>query len=113
MYIRTKDGIYHSEEPIKPEKEIEITWLDSHSFMTSWKTKPHDWKQAETVEELIQVGDLIEWYSHSSKRPEYLYIQNDDELFAAQHYSVTKVFGKVGQDFKLFIFKDQGEWKSC
>lgn len=51
-YIRTKDGIYEANSKIEPEKELQIRWIDDHCFETSWKTKPCEWKQADTVEEL-------------------------------------------------------------
>lgn len=52
-YIRTKDGIYKIDSPIQPEKELQIKWIDDHCFETSWKTKPCEWRVADTIEELV------------------------------------------------------------
>lgn len=58
-YIRTKDGIYGTDQPIQSERELQIKWIDDHSFETSWKTKPCEWKQADTIEELIDCYAVI------------------------------------------------------
>lgn len=63
-------------------------------------------KYADTIEELIMVDDLIVWYNSISKRNEYSYIHNEDELFYINHYPtgrlfIKQLFIKVGNDFRL------------
>ena len=68
--------------------------------------------QADTIEDLIMVGDLVVWYNASSKRDEYFYIHDKDELFVAKHYPIKQVFTQtnVGREFKLVITaNDKGE----
>ncbi len=65
-YIRTKYGIYKTDSPIQPEKELQIKWIDDHCFETSWKTKLCDCKQADTIEELCdckvyRLNGTIKW----------------------------------------------------
>lgn len=61
-YIRTKDGIYGIDQPIQPERELQIKWIDDHFLETSWKTKPCEWEQADTIEELVEfVAVKFEW----------------------------------------------------
>lgn len=63
-------------------------------------------KQADTIKELITIGDLIVWYNASSKRDEYFYIHNEDELFAVKHYPIKQIFIKVNNDFRLVVEKN-------
>ena len=110
MYVRTEEGrLFNLDNYTKDSQG----WY-YHNVTTEYCfCEGEITNQSNNVEELIRIGDLIEWYSSNSKRHEYLYIQNNDELFAAQYYPVTKVFAKIGLDFKLIASKDKGEWKTC
>lgn len=81
-YVRTKKGYI-----AKGNYEIGeiLLYLDGEEKITKENI-------ADTLEELIMIGDLVVWYNSSSKRDEYFYIHNEDELFAAKHYPIKQVF---------------------
>lgn len=53
------------------------------------------------VEDLIRIGDLIVWFCTSSKRFEYSYIHDNNELYAARMYPVVEIYSKDRNNFKL------------
>lgn len=101
-YIRTKNN------QILDLDTMEFDWaLPRENFV-----KSNAAKEADTIEDLIVVGDLVVWYNASSKRDEYFYIHDKDELFVAKHYPIKQVFTQTngGREFKLVITaNDKGE----
>lgn len=95
-YIRTKDGIYGINQPIQPERELQIKWIDDHCFETSWKTKPCEWKQADTIEELCDEFVYI--------RPNGIYEWHND--FVGNEYEINLI--KDGYQIYGAIWTDKG-----
>lgn len=109
-YVRTKDGIYETREGGETYNGFGCKTKNG-----TLKVHKNDIvKQSDTIEELIMVGDLVVWYNSSSQREEYLYIHNEDELFAAIHYTVKQLFIKVGENFNLVAKENEkGELTVC
>lgn len=106
-YIRTKDGIYGIDQPIQSEREIQIKWIDDHSFETSWKTKPCEWKQADTIEELCD-----EFVCATYKNKIYDNLHNAIAYKNSGTYITKNIFGAIWTDKGLIYvarMNDKGE----
>ncbi len=110
-YVRTKDGIYEANSRIKPEKELQIKWIDDHCFETSWKTKPCEWIFADTVEELcdafVYKNKIVELVINKEK-PEYSYIWveiDDNTPFCTRRLTYLN---DLEEALKGAIWTDQG-----
>lgn len=68
-YIRTKDGIYELMPKIEQDYEVSF---DNKTLELAYYTTKNDWvakkdviNQADTIEDLMQVGDIVfYWYSN-------------------------------------------------
>ena len=56
-------------------------------------------KQADTIEELIQVGDIVFYYDFHSQTEQCLYIRDCDLMFAKE-MNTTRLLIPVGKDYK-------------
>lgn len=97
-YIRTKYCIY------KVEKK-DRAYFEGQPLLYYCKGKYVEEKnvlnKADNIKDLIEIGDLVAYYNTNSKRYEYTYIHNEDELFAIKHLPINNLFMKVGDNFVL------------
>lgn len=104
-YIRTKDGIYKTDSPIQPEKEIQIKWIDDHCFETSWKTKPCEWKQADTIEELCDRFVLITNRAHYG----FGHFRNIERVVLGKEEKLIACYGAIWTDKGLIYVAKMNE----
>ena len=84
-YIRTKDGIFDCNNvsiPPRTSKHLEIE------------------KQANTIEDLIQIGDIVFYWQQYDDKEHCCLITCDFELNAMKYGVITKLFIPVGNDYK-------------
>lgn len=86
-YIRTEEGIFdeiqHRHTKIKGRVSIMGVF--------------YDFKEADTIEELIQVGDIVFYYDFHSQKEQCMYIQ---DLIFARELNITKLLIPVEDDYK-------------
>ena len=117
-YIRTKDGkiftVVKKIDKTKYNRSFKYLYLikevEKINNSSNIIVDVNVVKEANIIKDLIEIGDLVVYYSTNSKRYEYIYIHNEDELFAIKHLPINNLFIKVGNDFVLAASaKDKGE----
>lgn len=90
-YIRTKDGIY------------EINWFDADNFGDE-KGDIHSnceiINEADTIEELIQIGDIVFYWSPSDDKEHCVLITCSTEIYAIRGSVITKLLLPMKEDYK-------------
>ena len=85
-YIRIPLGIF---EILGEDKNYYSTTCPVRYGIVDKRFKP---KTADTIEELIQVGDIIKHYDFNAKRYEYFYIHDQMDLEFALHYFIVGLY---------------------
>ena len=83
-YIRTKDG-------------IELNILDGVMAPQCVKEVI---AQADTIEELIQIGDIVFYWAPSDDKEHCVVINYETELNSIKYNAITKLLIPVGEDYK-------------
>ena len=100
-YIRTKDDIFE----LKPDKEQIINGTHYH-IMDDMCERDYQYKEedvvksADTIEDLIQIGDIVFYWSSSDDKEHCVVISNDSELHLIKYNVITKLVIPVEEDYK-------------
>lgn len=84
-YIRTTKGIWEIEKLTKQDYE--------------WLQKGEN-KQADSIEELIQLGDIVFYWSSSDDKEHCVVMLYDTEFNSIKYIAITKLLIPVGEDYK-------------
>ena len=101
-YIRTKDGIY------KYVKKIRNYYFECDNFIDDEKKvhcfiifKPKDiLKQADTIEDLIQIGDIVFYWQQSDDKEHCSLMVYDSDIRGMKYNAITKLLIPAGEDYK-------------
>ena len=104
-YIRTKDGrfikIYSKKEYEKAHPEfIDVDYFNYDKWYALTTHNIDILKQADTIEELIQIGDIVFYWSSSDDKEHCIVINYDTELYSIKYNAITKLLIPVGEDYK-------------
>lgn len=99
-YIRTKDGIYD-----KVDETLVLASLPPQYELT--QNGVHvGYEQcrkcilADTIEELVQIGDIVVYWTPSDDKEHCVLINYDTELYSMKYNAITKLLIPVGEDYK-------------
>lgn len=93
-YIRTKDGIVTDK---LYEQTLEICAL---TYENAQKSDLKIISQADTIEELIQIGDIVFFWLSSDDKEHCAVMLYDTELNSIKYIAITKLLIPVGEDYK-------------
>lgn len=102
-YIRTKDGriIPYKKEYDGFTKTIgERFYYINQDDVITFVHKDMILKQADTIEELIQIGDIVFYWAPSDDKEHCVVINYDIELDSIKYNVITKLLIPVGEDYK-------------
>ena len=95
-YIRTKDGIYKVLEEHKLPVGDDIFYVTDYKSCYSYEVL----KQADTIEDLIQIGDIVFYWAPGDDKEHCVLINYDIELDSIKYDAITKLLIPVGEDYK-------------
>ena len=96
-YIRTKDGIFEFAKRFDLEHYKKVGFSDEdivRKFIRNGN------KIADTIEELIQIGDIVFYWSSSDDKEHCVLLNYDTELHSIEYNAITKLLIPVGEDYK-------------
>ena len=91
-YIRTKDGIYET-TTVSLYKNDDLLYIDGCELERVIT-------QADTIEELIQIGDIVFYWVQSYEKEHCVMITSDIEIQSLKYNAITKLLISVGDDYK-------------
>ena len=99
-YIRTIDGIY---EPTNWQCDLSgemILVKADNKFGNDTIFVRNIMKQADTIEELVQIGDIVFYWSSSDDKEHCVVISYEADLNLIKYNVITKLLIPVGEDYK-------------
>ena len=104
-YIRTKDGIYEAIINTFEHSWGEISWSigkENHVACNKeeYEKQIRELKTADTIEELIQIGDIVFYWAPSDDKEHCLVLNYDTELHSIKYNAITRLLIPVGEDYK-------------
>lgn len=94
-YIRTEDGIYEIHFDKKSGNYFYNTSMHSYELYRGNK-----YNIADTIEELIQIGDIVFYWAPSDDKEHCIVINYDTELHSIKYNAITKLLIPVEEDYK-------------
>lgn len=91
-YIRTKAGIYET-ITVSLYKNDDLLYIDGFELERVIE-------QADTIEELIQIGDIVVYWLSSDDKEHCSMIVHDIDLQSIKHSAITKLLIPIGEDYK-------------
>ena len=98
-YIRTKDGIYKNEGILQSNSiydEPSILVCGGHKGVNVKNIV----KQADTIEELVQIGDIVFYWQQSDDKEHCSLMVYDTDIRTMKYNAITKLLIPVGEDYK-------------
>ena len=89
-YIRTKNFVVELETWMKIDKDILIIGGATHKIV----------KQADTIRDLIQSGDIIFYWHAGSKKEHCMYVADDLAAYDMKSWPITRLLVPVGKDYR-------------
>lgn len=104
-YIRTKDNcifkLSGGDTDIEKVKESYV-WCYNERFRTHFRVdKDFIIKQANTIEELIQIGDIVFYWQQSDNTERCEIIVREDDIRRISFFTITKLLVPNGDGYKL------------
>lgn len=105
-YIRTTDGIVIKAKPIEYDLVDEDDTFIQHRrdyvdiFNKKQYVQERIVKEADTLEEFIQIGDIVFYWSPSDDKEHCVVINYDTEIDSIKYNVITKLLIPVGEDYK-------------
>ena len=96
-YVRTETGIYEVKEEALLPMGDEIFYTTTNGlYFYSYDIL----KQADTIEELIEIGDIVFYWLSSDDKEHCGMVSYDTEQQLIKHSVLTKLVIPVGEDYK-------------
>jgi len=108
-YIRTKDGKIIPSERLEKNSNNEFWVLNEFEIGTYIIDYDFIIKQADTIEELIMVGDLVRLEKFGMLESEEW--EEWEVIYNAFNNVITELYTKQGNNFILVARKENGEWR--
>jgi hypothetical protein len=97
-YIRTKTGQLYK---VKKENLYDFACEDNFGVMEGLNIhKSIVINQTDTIEELIQIGDIVFYWVSSYEKEHCVMITSDIEIQSLKYNAITKLLIPVGEDYK-------------